>query len=182
MTHDDRDRWNQRWNEAGAIETPVQPPFAFADHLDAFPAAGSALDIACGRGEASVWLALRGMTVRGVDGSDAAIAMAMQLAEVNKVSASCEFIEWDLDEGLPFGEPADLVLCHMFRDARLYDAIVERLAPGGVLAIAVRSEVGGQPGPFAAPPGELASVFAGLESIASREGDGVGWLLARKEA
>lgn len=180
MTDDDRERWNQRWNDAAAIDGPAQPPSSFAAHLDAFPAHGKALDIACGRGEASVWLAQRGLTVRGVDASDAAIAMAERLAEAHQVSATCQFAEWDLDLGLPPGEPVDLVLCHMFRDARLYDSMVERLLPQGLLAIAVRSEVGAQPGQFSAAPNELSEAFAGLDQIASHEGDGVAWLLARK--
>lgn len=182
MSDDDRARWNERWAAAGAVGSQVQPPFAFTDHLDAFPTEGRALDVACGRGEASVWLALRGMRVRGVDASDTAVSMAAQLGDANDVSDVCEFVEWDLDTGLPFGEPVDLLLCHMFRDERLYSSMIDRLAPGGVLAIAVRSEVGGAPGPYAAAQNELSVAFAELEHIVAHEGDGLAWLLARRAA
>jgi len=180
MTDDDRDRWNARWGEAPPVRGPVVPPLAFADHLDVLPTSGRCLELACGRGETAVWLALRDVTVRAVDVSDEAIAVAEELAESQGVAANCEFVVWDLDTGLPFGEPVDLVMCHMFRDARLYAAIIKRLAPGGVLAIAVRSEVGGQPGPYSAAPNELVEAFASLDHIAAEEGDGMALLLARR--
>ena len=85
----------------------------------------------------------------------------------------------DLDDGLPDGPPVDVVLCHKFRNRRLDRAIIERLAPGGLLALATLSEVGAAPGPFRATPGELAAAFAGLDLIAAGEGQGHAWLLAR---
>lgn len=86
----------------------------------------------------------------------------------------------DLDDGLPPGPPVDVILCHKFRDRRLDAAIVERLAPGGLLAISALSEVGAKPGPFRVTAGELPAAFASLEQITAEEGDGEAWLLARK--
>ncbi len=73
-----------------------------------------------------------------------------------------------------------MILCNKFRDSRLDGALIERLAPGGLLAIAVLSEVGAAPGPFRAAPGELPSAFAALQLLAGDEGDGHAWLLARR--
>ena len=64
------------------------------------------------------------------------------------------------------------------RDADRAD-IIERLAPGGLLAISALSEVGASPGPFRVTAGELGRAFAALERIAAGEGDSVAWLLAR---
>ncbi|BBY59301.1 hypothetical protein MSAR_24370 [Mycolicibacterium sarraceniae] len=72
-----------------------------------------------------------------------------------------------------------MILCHRFRDPRLYQQIVDRLKPGGLLAISVLSEVGAQPGFFRAPAGELDVAFADLQALAAGEGDGQAWLLAR---
>jgi hypothetical protein len=58
--------------------------------------------------------------------------------------------------------------------------MVERLAPGGLLAISVLSEVGAGPGTYRAPPGELIGAFAGLDLIDEGEGDGIAWLMARR--
>jgi hypothetical protein len=58
--------------------------------------------------------------------------------------------------------------------------MVERLAPGGLLAMAVLSEVGAGPGRFRAGPGELRNAFDRLRIEAHGEADGLAWLLATK--
>jgi 2-polyprenyl-3-methyl-5-hydroxy-6-metoxy-1,4-benzoquinol methylase len=144
-----------------------------------FPTAGQAIDLACGQGLGSVWLAHRGLQVWGLDISEVAINRARDLARRNGVGDRCQFDVFDLDDGLPAGSPVDVILCHKFRDRRLEHAIIERLAPGGLLAIAVLSEVGAVPGPFRAAPGELPAAFAKLDLVAAGEGQGYAWLLAR---
>ncbi len=157
----------------------VGPPELLTRHADVFPTAGTALDLACGQGFGAVWLARRGLEVWGLDISPVAIGQARDLAERIGVGDRCRFDVVDLDDGLPAGSPVDVVLCHKFRDRRLDHAIIGRLAPGGLLAIAVLSEVGAAPGPFRAVPGELSAAFAGLDRIAAGEGEGYAWLLAR---
>jgi SAM-dependent methyltransferase len=138
------------------------------------------LEIACGRGEMSVWLANRGMNVLGVDVSPVALDLARQLASRGGVADRCRFEVWDLDEGLPPGLPVDLVICHMFWQPRLDRLMVDRLRPGGVLAIATLSEVGAEPGRFRARPGELREAFVELEILAEGDGDGVAHFIGRK--
>ena len=135
--------------------------------------------MACGQGGASVWLARRGLDVLGVDVSPLAIERARELSADNGVGQRCRFEVADLDDGLPPGPPADVIVCHKFRDRRLDAAIVERLAPGGLLAVSALSEVGARPGPFRVTAGELGLAFAALEHLAEGEGDGEAWLLAR---
>jgi len=127
----------------------------------------------------TVWLARRGLDVWGLDVSPVAIAQARDLAARNGVGDRCRFDVVDLDDGLPAGSPVDVILCHKFRDRRLDQAIIERLAPGGLLAIAVLSEVGAAPGPFRAVAGELPAAFADLNLVAAGEAEGYAWLLAR---
>lgn len=175
----DRDRWDTAYRDREFTADPA-PPAVFAAHETVFRTAGTALDLACGQGAAAVWLARRGLDVLGVDVSAVAVAQARALARRLGVAARCRFEVADLDEGLPPGPPVDVLLCHRFRDPRLYPAIAERLAPGGLLAICVLSEVGGSAGPFRAVAGELGAAFAGLVPIAAAEGDGQAWLLARR--
>ena len=73
-----------------------------------------------------------------------------------------------------------MVVCQLFRDPRRYADLVAALAPGGLLAITVLSEVDAEPGPFRAPPGELRAAFSGLETLLDRERDGEATLLARR--
>ena len=180
MTEEDRLHWDGRYREYGpAPDGPLAPPL-LAPHEHLFPTAGTALELACGRGRCAVWLAHRGLQVWGLDVSPVAIELARDLAARNGVADRCTFDVVDLDAGLPDGPPVDVVLCHWFRDARLDGAIVERLATGGLLAMAVLSEVGAGPGPFRAAPGELRAAFAGLEVLAEGEGHGEAMLVARR--
>jgi 2-polyprenyl-3-methyl-5-hydroxy-6-metoxy-1,4-benzoquinol methylase len=152
----------------------------FTSHERLFPTRGEAIDLACGRGLAAVWLATRGLNVHGVDVSPVALRAARDMAARQGVADRCRFEVADLDAGLPAGLPADVVVCHLFRDVRLYHAIIQRLSPGGLLAMAVLSEVDQGPGPFRAAPGELRSAFGALSILADGEAGGTAWLLARR--
>jgi SAM-dependent methyltransferase len=180
VTREDRRRWDKRYASQGPVPVgAVESPSVFAAYAEIFPTTGQALDLACGQGFGTVWLARRGMEVLGLDISPVAISQARDLARRSGVDDRCRFDVVDLDAGLPAGSPVDVVLCHRFRDRRLDRAIVERLAPGGLLAIAALSEVDATPGPFRAAPGELRAAFAELDLVAAGEGQGHAWLLAR---
>lgn len=180
----DRERWNGRHAaRPPPIPEVVGAPSAFADLVEALPRVGRALDVACGVGSSAVWLARRGLEVTGVDVSEVATGRAGNLARREGVDGRCRFLVHDLDDGLPAGPPVELVLCHLF-DAPWLDAqLVERVAPGGSLAVAVLSEVGGGPGRFRVAQGALLDRFGArgaLEVLDHREADGVARLLARR--
>lgn len=181
MTEEDRRRWDDRYAGARPAE-PERPglPSVFEPFADRLPHAGFAIDVACGRGRIAVWLARRGLTVWGVDVSPVAVTQARELAAQWGVADRCRFDVADLDQGLPDGPPAGLIVCHRFRDARLDRAVMDRLAEGGILAISVLSEVDAAPGRFRVPPGELLVAFADLDVVAAGEGGGEAWLLAVK--
>jgi hypothetical protein len=61
----------------------------------------------------------------------------------------------------------------------LDQAVLDRLAPGGLLAISALSEVGSEPGPFRVRPGELLDAFGVLDVVSAGDGDGLAWLLGR---
>jgi SAM-dependent methyltransferase len=182
MAEEDRLRWDARHEASGDLSDSEDPqiPAVFVPYERLFPRSGFALDLACGRGAVSVWLARRGLEVLGVDISSVALERARHLALRHGVSGRCRFHVADLDFGLPCSPPAGMVVCHMFRDHRLYRPIIERLTGGGLLAVAVLSEVGAEPGPFRAGAGELTEAFAELSVLADEEGQGRAWLLARK--
>lgn len=181
LPDDDRHRWDRRYAQRGPVPTPdIGPPAVFESYSDEFPTAGRALDLACGQGVTAVWLARRGLDVRGVDISPVAVRHARDLAERAGVADHCRFDVADLDAGLPPGPSVAAVVCHRFRARHLDRQIVDRLQAGGVLAVSVLSEVDAAPGPFRAAPGELTRAFAGLDLIAAGEGGGQAWLLARR--
>jgi SAM-dependent methyltransferase len=120
------------------------------------------------------------MDVFAVDVSPVAIDLARELASHSGVAERCRFEVFDLDQGLPESPQVDLVLCHLFRDPRLDQLMMDRLKPGGTVAIAVLSEVGVGPGPFRARQGELVEAFDAIEVLAAGEVDGLAWLVARR--
>ena len=152
VSEEDRRRWDERHAEAGIADVDVESPPVFAPIEHLFPVEGRALEIASGRGEVAVWLAKRGMDVLGVDVSPVAIGLAAELAVRSGVADRCRFEVWDLDDGLPPGSAVDLVVCHMYRESRHDQELIERLAPGGLIAIASLSEVGGESGRFRRGP------------------------------
>ena len=181
MTEEDRAHWDDRYARLDPVAADaVALPTRFAPWADRLPTSGAALDLACGRGGAAVWLARRGLDVLGVDVSAVAVKQATELATREGVDDRCRFVAWDLDAGLPAGAPAAVILCHRFRDARLDDAVIARLAPGGLLAITALSEVGATPGRFRVAAGGLPRAFAALDVIATGEADGEAWLVATK--
>jgi SAM-dependent methyltransferase len=181
VSADDRIRWDRRYagQPVATIDDVGLPP-PFRPFTALFPRCGTALDLACGRGAAAVWLARRGLTVAAHDISAIAAEAAQGLARRFGCAARCVVSVTDLDEGLPPGGPVNVLLCNDFRDPRLYESMLHRLAAGGLLAISVLSEVGGGTGRYRAPAGELTRAFASLEILASGEADGRAWLLARR--
>jgi SAM-dependent methyltransferase len=181
MSEADRRDWDRRYAE-GSVAPLDQagPPPVFAEHEHLFPKTGEALELACGRGRGAVWLAGRGMEYRGVDVSPVAIDLARRLVAHHGLSDRCRFEVHDLDDGLPDGPQVDLLLCYLFRDPKLDQAMVDRLKPGGLLATAGLSAVGAGPGRFRAKPGELRESFGTLEILVDGEGDGMAWLIGRR--
>lgn len=180
----DRERWDQRYAAWDGARQPLVPS-AFADVGDLLPRVGRAIDVACGAGEAAVWLAQRGMKVQGFDVSPVAIGQATQLASAADVTARCRFGVASIDAGLADVDdagdgPFDLVLCHLFRSPDHYAALADLVAPGGVLAVAVLSEVGASAGRFRAAPGELATAFEALTVTTMSEEDGVARWIGRR--
>lgn len=162
-------------------DRPAEPalPVGLVPFESSLPQAGFALDVACGAGHGSLWLADRGLEVFGIDVSPVAVAQAKRLASDLGLAADCQFVAHDLDSGLPDSPSADLVVCHLFNAPELDDALVERLVPGGILAVTVLSVVDAEPGPFRAEPGELLDRFGHLDVRGHREWEGRASIVVR---
>jgi len=192
----DRRCWDERWNAGSDSDdrgTPTPPVIlqAHPELLDAVPADGVGVDVACGLGAQALWMAERGLHVTALDVSPVAIDSVR--ARVRDAAASggihVDAVVWDTDDGLP-AHLVDLalVVCQRYRATDLYDDFVERLRPGGCLVLTVLSAVGlaGEAGPFHAPPGELTDSFAGAVSdgvvdvLVDDEGDGQASVVLRR--
>lgn len=179
MATADRERWDRQYAGGGAGEPG--PPGALRGREGLVRPNGSAVDVACGRGEVAVWLALRGCQVDAVDISPVALLAGAELARSHGVEDRIRWWEHDLDQGLPapLAGGRTAVICQRFRDPRLYPELAALLAPGGLLAITVLLRTEGGPQEFRAEPGELRSGFDGLVVLHHAEQDGHATLVAR---
>jgi SAM-dependent methyltransferase len=127
---------------------------------------GRALDLGCGRGRNSRWLAEQGFSVVGVDISGVAIADAQAAQgeldiEHHRVDALADAIP-----GAPFDVVFDYGCFHVFDEdehrATLARKVAEALAPGG-LYIAIIGSTDGPPRQEGPPRRSAAQVVAALE-------------------
>ncbi len=183
MSQADREKWNQRYREGAYAER--EHPAAFlvehvpeilAQQLDAKISREPlrALDIACGAGRNSFYLAGLGYQVSAIDVSAEALNRAR--ATRSDHHASIRWIEHDLDEGLPAALPlADLIVIIRYLDFDMVRAALQNLKPGGYVLcevhLATEQVVAGPSGSaFRAAPGTLRDAAAGLEIISYWEG------------
>ena len=175
--HDDAERWDARHRTTGT-PTP-QPPDVLVGRPDLvalLPTAGSAIDVACGLGAQTLWLAERGLHVVALDVSPVAIASVDDAAAAAGLSDRVDAAVTDLDSGLPL-EPSevDVLVCQRFRQPTLYPRFVDRLRPTGIGIVTVLCEVGADsPGMFHAPPGELVASFDRPDTTILHHDEGAG--------
>jgi SAM-dependent methyltransferase len=131
----DRNDWNARYASTELV-WGTDPNRFVAAELEGTARPGRALDLACGEGRNSIWLAARGWRVTGVDFSDVAIERARQIASSRGVDV--EWLVADLASWQPDQGAYDLVLIAYLQlptDAlrRVVTHAAAALAPGGEL-------------------------------------------------
>lgn len=130
-THPDRVRWDERYASG-------QGPQSFAPHTWLVDQAwrlrpGRALDIACGVGRDSLWLARHGFQVHAVDLSAVALNKARAKAREMGVDARVQFIQADLTR---FHFPRahyDVIIGFYYWEPAIRSALREAVRPGGYL-------------------------------------------------
>jgi SAM-dependent methyltransferase len=123
------------------------------------------------------------MEVTGIDISPVGIDLARQYVEGMRVAHRCTFTVVDLHNGLPPGPPVELVFSNLYWTPKLTRPLVDRLTPGGILAVSHVSEADVGPGEWRIPAGELTRAFtpiAELEILDDHEADGMARILARR--
>ena len=138
MSQADRDKWNARYL-AGAYEARTHPTALLARWADRLEVAGAAprvIDVACGSGRNTLFLARRGWRVDAVDISAVALERIRAAAAAEALPVRC--IERDLEPAASalrgFGDQCyNLALLIRYTDLALVKAIARTLAPGGLL-------------------------------------------------
>ncbi len=158
----DRGKWNARYKGPGLYLGPDPSPY-LAENIELITALApgkKALDLACGEGRNSIFLAGRGFAVTGLDISGEGIAKAKRWAEEAglAVSLSCADLE-----GYEFAEKYDLIINFNFLLRDLIPKMVAALNPGGLIVfdtiLDAPSLEGSHNRAFLLQPGELRQIF-----------------------
>jgi 2-polyprenyl-3-methyl-5-hydroxy-6-metoxy-1,4-benzoquinol methylase len=119
---EDRERWNQKYANSFTLPTHVIDVVKNYHHL----AIGKkALDIACGMGRHSKFLAQNGFEVEALDISDVAIEHLK--SELNIDPKMVDFDYYKLQE-----KRYDLIVCTYFLERKLFPQIKEALMDNGI--------------------------------------------------
>ena len=172
---DARRRWNHRYAERGLHPFPDAPAAWLVEHRELVTSArgGRALDVACGDGRNSAYLARLGLEVDAVDISDVAIDALAAAVAARRLPVTPIRLDLECDP-LPDG-PYDVIVQINYLQRTLAAGLAERLRPGGLLLVetvtrAHVEELGNRFDPrFLLEPGELRDAFAGLEVLRYEE-------------
>ena len=156
---EDKQRWNKRF-----VEFPM--PDGVAKTLEKYISnaqVGNALDIACGTGRNSHFLAQKGFLVDAVDISDYALDNVKNISTINKIEADLDVYNLEKDK-------YDLIVNVNYLNRRLLPQIKEALKSGGVIVFETFIVAHGdfkQPSnpEFLLRTNELLHAFIGLDVI-----------------
>jgi SAM-dependent methyltransferase len=165
---DDRTHWEKRHQ---ASEEPG-PPSSFLIANAAF-VKGRVLDIACGRGGNTLYLARRGNVVEAIDIALPALHCARRVAIAEELPL--HLVQADLDDFPLPTERYDAVINFRFLKREIFPSLARALKPGGVLLFETflidQQQIGHPKNPdFLLRHGELRNAFRSLEELQYEEG------------
>jgi 2-polyprenyl-3-methyl-5-hydroxy-6-metoxy-1,4-benzoquinol methylase len=128
----DRIKWNRRFESEDSFLGVRPSPFLSReiDKIKLLAPGHTALDIACGEGRNSVFLAQNGFRVTGLDISDVGIAKGV--ARASNAGVEIDFRQINL-HGYSISEKYNLILNFNFLLRDLIPSEVQALTPGGLL-------------------------------------------------
>jgi len=162
-------QWNERYR---AGEQLFHEPSPLVTRFSRELETGHALDLACGAGRNSLYLAEQGWRVTAVDGSPLAIEILRERARQRKLVIESRVA--DLERGEFEIEPGayDLICDCYYLQRSLIPKMKLSLRPGGIIIAIVHLADADQPHgtPTRARPGELCAFFEGWKILHEYEG------------
>ena len=159
----DRIKWNKRFESPDSFLGELPSPFLARaiERIKSLVPGPDALDIACGEGRNSQFLAQHGFRVVGLDISDIGLAKGRNRSQAN--GQDVDFRRVDLDDYIIEGT-FDLILNFNFLLRKLIPSEVASLKPGGVLLfdtiMASEQLIQTHNPAYLLQPGELRRIFA----------------------
>jgi SAM-dependent methyltransferase len=157
--------------------SPGAPAAWLVDNLDLLAPGGRVLDVACGRGRHALFLAGAGFRVRAVDLDPEAIDAVRAAARDRGFDLEADVLDLEAAPPPDLGqERYDAIVVIHYLHRPLFPALVQALAPGGVLVyetFTIDQATRGRPTnpAYLLQPGELATLVAPLVVVREREGD-----------
>ena len=169
MSKEDLDKWNQRYAEDSYHKN--NPVVLLQDWLPKVPV-GKALDVACGAGRNSIFLAQTGFQVDAIDISPEGLRKARQQAENQGLNIN--WIEHDLDQDFQFDMDYDLIVVMWYVNLALITRLCDCLATGGYLLceehlITDQDVIGPTSSNYRVAPGALPEAVSGLNVLLYEE-------------
>jgi tellurite methyltransferase len=163
------EQWNQRYRAGEQLFTEPSPLVTrFSQELKT----GRALDLACGVGRNSLYLAEHGWQVTAVDGSPLAIEILTERARGRNLTVDARVV--DLEHAEFEIEPGayDLISDCYYLQRSLIPKMQSGVRPGGIVVAIVHLADPDQPHgtPTRAKPGELRGYFTGWKILHEYEG------------
>ena len=124
MSQEDKQRWNKKHSK----NMMPQEPIALIKEYAPLAECKNALDVACGNGRHSRYLASLGFEVDALDISSVAIE---QLQGVEKIHP----LEVDFDTYVLSKNKYDLIVCTYFLERKLFPQMIAALKSNGILMI-----------------------------------------------
>ncbi|WP_309498363.1 methyltransferase domain-containing protein [Sulfurovum sp.] len=124
MAKADRERWDEKYQNNKIPDKPIKLVSDYAK----LATGKQALDIACGMGRHSKYLASLGFEVDAFDISSVAIEQLQGIANIHAK-------EVDFDTYILPKEKYDLIVCTYFLERELFPQIIEALKPGGIILL-----------------------------------------------
>jgi len=173
MRVNELEQWNARYLAGERGDTKPSP---IVIEAAAELPAGRALDLACGAGRNSLFLARNRWEVVAIDGSPEAIRIAKQRAKRIGVQLDTRVADLETSLPLPFEDGSfDLVAIVNYLQLSLFAEVKRLLRVEGTCVASVRTA-----GTFAMPLDALRDQFAGWAVSAAREERGMAELIAKK--
>jgi SAM-dependent methyltransferase len=170
MSEDEKDTWEKKYADDG-YDPREAPSALLTEWLDGC-SPGKALDLACGTGRNSLYLAEKGYDVTAIDISPRAIAIAERIAR--EKGLRIQWIVADLDNHAIQGQYDLIVISFFYVNKSMVLPIIDKLNRGGLLLcenhmLPPSSADEDQKHRFHLRPGELRELFQGLKVISYEE-------------
>ncbi len=132
MSTADIKKWNGKYRSSDIISA-VEPDEELVFYQSILPQQGAALDLACGLGKNTLFLAQHGLMVTALDASREGLKKLEKSAKTFHLEERITLLEADLDYFTLAESCFDLILVVRYLNRALFDGIEQALKPGGLL-------------------------------------------------